>query len=116
MKTKILMALFALVVSGTIAIAQDTTKLVKTQTGTANLEMPKDSVYYTCTMHPNVKLDKPGKCPECGMDLVKKSVKTETGVKKSEGLVTYTCPMHSDVTSDKPGKCPKCGMDLVVKK
>ena len=67
-------------------------------------------------MHPNVKLDKPGKCPECGMDLVKKSVNTATSVKKSEGLVTYTCPMHSDVTSDKPGKCPKCGMDLVVKK
>jgi len=50
------------------------------------------------------------------MDLVKKSVKTETSVNKSEGLVTYTCPMHSDVTSDKPGKCPKCGMNLVAKK
>ena len=50
------------------------------------------------------------------MDLVKKSVKAETSVKKSEALVTYTCPMHNDVTSDKPGKCPKCGMDLVVKK
>ena len=116
MKTKILLSLFALIVSGTIAFAQDTTKLVKNQMVTANLEMQKDSVYYTCTMHPNVKLDKPGKCPECGMDLVKKSVKTESGVNKSEGLVTYTCPMHSDVTSDKPGKCPKCGMNLVAKK
>jgi Cu+-exporting ATPase len=116
MKTKILLSLFALIVSGTIAFAQDTTKLVKNKMATATLEMPKDSVYYTCTMHPNVKLDKPGKCPECGMDLVKKSVKTETSVKKSEGLVTYTCPMHSDVTSDKPGKCPKCGMNLVAKK
>ena len=25
---------------------------------------------YTCTMHPDVKLDKPGTCPKCGMDLV----------------------------------------------
>jgi len=116
MKTKILLSLFALIVSGTIAFAQDTTKLAKNQLVTASLNMQKDSVYYTCTMHPNVKLDKPGKCPECGMDLVKKSVKTETSVNKSEGLVTYTCPMHSDVTSDKPGKCPKCGMNLVAKK
>ena len=25
---------------------------------------------YTCTMHPEVVLDKPGKCPKCGMKLV----------------------------------------------
>ena len=32
---------------------------------------------YTCTMHPEVVMDKPGKCPKCGMDLVKmKSTKT----------------------------------------
>ena len=28
---------------------------------------------YTCTMHPEVKSDKPGKCPKCGMTLVKKN-------------------------------------------
>lgn len=27
---------------------------------------------YTCTMHPEVISDKPGKCPKCGMDLVEK--------------------------------------------
>ena len=27
---------------------------------------------YTCPMHPEVTSDKPGKCPKCGMDLVKK--------------------------------------------
>src|SRR5882757_5144788 len=27
---------------------------------------------YTCKMHPEVTSDKPGKCPKCGMDLVKK--------------------------------------------
>src|SRR5665647_1632298 len=116
MKTKILLSFFALVRSGTMSFAQDSTKVVKKEMMKTNMHMQSDSVYYTCTMHPNVKLDKPGKCPECGMDLVKKSVKAETSVKKSEALVTYTCPMHNDVTSDKPGKCPKCGMDLVVKK
>ncbi len=29
-------------------------------------------VQYTCTMHPEVLSDKPGKCPKCGMTLVKK--------------------------------------------
>lgn len=27
---------------------------------------------YTCTMHPEVVTDHPGKCPKCGMDLVVK--------------------------------------------
>lgn len=69
----------------------------------------KDSVIYTCTMHPDVVSDKPGKCSKCGMDLVQKKMKMEA--KK-----VYTCGMHPDVISDKPGKCPKCGMELVEKK
>jgi transcription initiation factor IIE alpha subunit len=66
-------------------------------------------VYYTCPMpeHADVVMDKPGKCPKCGMDLV---------AKKKEPAVQYTCPMHPDVVTDKPGKCPKCGMNLVPMK
>jgi hypothetical protein len=30
-------------------------------------------VEYTCTMHPEVISNKPGKCPKCGMTLVKKT-------------------------------------------
>ena len=34
---------------------------------------------YTCTMHPEVIKNKPGKCPKCQMDLVKvKKSKTKT--------------------------------------
>ena len=32
---------------------------------------------YTCPMHPEVKSDKPGKCPKCGMQLEKKMMKME---------------------------------------
>ena len=40
-------------------------------------------VVYTCPMHPEVIKDKPGKCPKCGMNLVKKEpVKKVTPVKK----------------------------------
>ena len=28
--------------------------------------------YYTCSMHPQIHADKPGKCPICGMTLIKK--------------------------------------------
>ena len=64
-------------------------------------------VEYTCSMHPEVVSDKPGQCPKCGMDLVKKEVQ--------KVKVIYTCPMHKEVVSDKPGKCPKCGMKLQKK-
>ncbi|HEX7411981.1 MAG TPA: heavy metal-binding domain-containing protein [Bacteroidales bacterium] len=30
-----------------------------------------EKAIYTCTMHPEVRSDKPGKCPKCGMELVK---------------------------------------------
>jgi len=69
------------------------------------------AVVYTCSMHPEVTSDKPGKCPKCGMTLVAKKEPM-----KAEMTKVYTCPMHPDVTSTKPGKCPKCGMDLVEKK
>src|SRR4051812_20583403 len=36
---------------------------------------------YTCPMHPQIIKDKPGSCPICGMDLVKK---TATGEKVND--------------------------------
>lgn len=36
------------------------------------------AVEYTCPMHPEVKSDKPGKCPKCGMSLVETKQKKET--------------------------------------
>ena len=46
----------------------------------ANMEMAKD--VYTCPMHPQIIRDKPGKCPICGMQLVKK----ETDGKKADDI------------------------------
>jgi len=37
---------------------------------TAKGEAPKSDVYYTCSMHPQVMQDAPGKCPICGMELI----------------------------------------------
>ena len=68
---------------------------------------------YTCPMHPDVKSNKPGKCPKCKMGLVKKE--TKAAMKSQIKSEIYICPMHPDITSKKPGKCSKCGMNLEKK-
>jgi hypothetical protein len=90
---------------------------------------------YTCPMHGDVKSDKPGACPKCGMDLKMMEMKQDSikmnmdhskmGMNDSKmGMdhskmnhdqmekVAFVCPMHPEVTSDKPGECSKCGMEL----
>ena len=45
---------------------------------------------YTCTMHNEVMSDHPGKCPKCGMKLVKQKMTAEQQKMMNEG--TYTKP------------------------
>lgn len=52
---------------------KDTTALSPMQDTDSSSTMTA-KVMYTCTMHPEVISDKPGKCPKCGMDLVKKEM------------------------------------------
>jgi hypothetical protein len=47
---------------------------------------------YTCPMHPEVISDKPGKCPKCGMTLVK--VKSSPNIKKSHKIQKDTTMSH----------------------
>lgn len=115
MKTKIVTTFLILIITGTMVFAQNKTD--KKQSSSSETDMKMDSVYYTCSMHPDVKMDEPGKCPKCGMTLEKGTMKmTGSTGEKMEGMKTYTCSMHPDVKSDMPGKCSKCGMDLVEKK
>jgi Cu+-exporting ATPase len=60
---------------------------------------------YTCPMHPDVRQQGPGACPECGMALEPAGVPASTRVE-------YTCPMHPQIVQDHPGNCPICGMAL----
>ncbi|MBN8852731.1 MAG: efflux RND transporter periplasmic adaptor subunit [Sphingobacteriales bacterium] len=52
----------------------------------AHMDSPADGKevpeVYTCSMHPEIIRDRPGKCPICGMDLIKKSAEN----KKIEGI------------------------------
>lgn len=51
---------------------RDTSDLVSVTYAEEAKEAPKERkiLYWTCGMHPSVKMDKPGKCPICAMDLV----------------------------------------------
>src|SRR5882762_9906466 len=61
---------------------------------------------YTCPMHPEVRQDKPGSCPKCGMALEPLTVTAP------KAKIEYTCPMHPQIVRDGPGNCPICGMTL----
>ncbi|HEX6085718.1 MAG TPA: heavy metal translocating P-type ATPase [Thermoanaerobaculia bacterium] len=61
---------------------------------------------YVCPMDPEVRQDKPGACPKCGMALEPEMVAAP--VTKTE----WTCPMHPEIVRDAPGSCPICGMAL----
>ena len=48
---------------------------------------------YTCPMHPEVQSDKPGKCPKCGMNLVKKMAPMAHSQGGMEMKEASACPM-----------------------
>jgi membrane fusion protein, copper/silver efflux system len=63
-----------------------------------NVETVQD--IYTCPMHPEIAKDKPGKCPVCGMDLVKKD---RGGVKSGDvALEALLKPTNEFVVSSIP--------------
>ncbi|EHQ30657.1 heavy metal-binding domain-containing protein [Mucilaginibacter paludis] len=74
MATAILFSVASVFATTNPTTVSDTTKSKKVKPA---------KVQYTCTMHPEVLSDEPGKCPKCGMTLVKK----EATKKKAEKMV-----------------------------
>src|ERR1051326_652959 len=52
---------------------------------------------YSCPMHPNVVYSKPGKCPKCGMTLVKRDAKTEAKAEHAEDAETKSAEAFSSL-------------------
>jgi len=59
-----------------------TSKVITVQADKQQKRTVSEKVLYTCPMHPEVLKDKPGKCPKCGMNLVKKEVAKKVEPKK----------------------------------
>lgn len=53
----------------------------------------KNKEIYTCPMHPDVISDKPGKCPKCGMELVKKASQDNMNTPQNKGIITLNYNM-----------------------
>jgi P-type Cu+ transporter len=60
---------------------------------------------YVCPMCPEIRENKAGACPSCGMAL-------EPDVPGASTRTEYTCPMHPEIVRPAPGSCPICGMAL----
>ena len=71
---------------------------------------PQETLY-TCPMHPEIRQNRPGSCPKCGMAL-EPLLGAGSGVPGSAQRTEWTCPMHPEIVRDKPGNCPICGMSL----
>ena len=103
MKTIKIMLMAAITLFSVTVFAQDSTshKIKK--------EKSRKTVY-SCPIHPNMVMNKPGQCPICGAQMglsLKEQMKMET-------VGRYTCPQHPDIISDKPGKCAKCHSTLAL--
>jgi Cu(I)/Ag(I) efflux system membrane fusion protein len=59
---------------------------------------PADVDYYTCTMHPSVHAEAPGKCPICGMELVP--------VKKRDGGAPSASPSGTQTSANREFMVP----------
>ena len=72
-------------------------------------------VFYTCPMHPQVREDEPGKCPICGMPLVKVEVDKSSAIPeaKEPEEPLWRCKEFPDVTSAIEGPCPIDGTPMV---
>jgi len=62
--------LFACLIISVSACNQSNQQTAKEQSDTIFTD--KNSIHYTCPMHPKIVKNKPGVCPKCGMDLVEK--------------------------------------------
>jgi len=76
------------------------------------------TVYYTCSMHPQVRLDAPGSCPICNMRLSRRVDPAASDPAREDAgreVLYWYDPMRPDQHFDAPGRSPFMDMDLVPK-
>ncbi|NEW80109.1 MAG: hypothetical protein GZ086_11955 [Gelidibacter sp.] len=113
MKTKILIAVLSIGLFSVSTVKAQETKQVQ-------VKHEQIGVTYSCPMHADVKSDKPGTCPKCGMELKKMEMKTSAMPQccagKDHSKMEMKCDStkmtmnHSEMTRDQMAKatfaCP----------
>lgn len=78
----------------------------------------QQQTFYTCVMHPEIHSPKPGKCPKCGMALVKEKVKPvkKAIVKKPVATKKVISETKKEVSEplEEPQKSPELPIEKVV--
>ena len=85
MKLKIPLALF--VVSVVIAVGG-----LGCRHDPATMSAVRKPIYYTCPMHPSVKVAQAGNCPICGLKLVPAYTETDNGSAGPCGAINCAAP------------------------
>jgi cytochrome oxidase Cu insertion factor (SCO1/SenC/PrrC family) len=68
----------------------------------------KTEVHYSCPMHPDVKANKPGKCPKCGMDLrVVRHEEAAPEVSSHDAAATTSNASFAETASTRSDQLPK---------
>ena len=100
MKSIILAATLSLIISGSMAFAQNKTMSDKKDALTSKKDQPKDSVYYGCVPCCQAcsvfRTDKPGECPNCGMTLEKRTFKIEAKDSKENMEINKSACKHQN--------------------
>jgi len=80
MKKKLL---FSIILAAGLTLGNFSGYQVNGQTPAQGKSMKQQTVKYTCPMHPEIRSDKEGKCPKCGMDLIKVEKASDTTIVKN---------------------------------
>jgi RND family efflux transporter MFP subunit len=111
----LMLVILAIALGEAVYIFRDRIAAFSRPPATAPASAERKILYWTCSMHPYIKSDKPGKCPECGMELTPvyaESIETKPGGSGDRKVLYWQDPMNPAHRSDRPGKAPD-GMDLV---
>ena len=127
-------AMFLLTACDRNKVMQESASQATNSTATkevANSKATVTNALYVCPMHAHIQQHGPGKCPICGMTLVKKAVATpqvepSSDLQKKDGemkpdsadtkrVLYYYDPMRPEEHFDKPGPSPFMDMQLIPK-
>ena len=85
---------------------------------TSHNEHSETKIYYTCSMHPQIREKEMGKCPICHMNLTKVEVDEDDESVHQHGEIEkkatfWKCRNYPDVTSEVEDTCPIDGTSMI---
>ncbi len=114
-----ILVLTALIAGGALGVLGMVVGQYFAQRGVQTHDHGEEGTLWTCSMHPEILAEAPGKCPICSMDLVKvdpaQREATSMSVGEANGereILFYRNPMDATITSPVPMQ-DEMGMDYV---